>query len=46
VTLTVGATIATFPADGDSWLTFDTYGDGTGQQREHLYVLSTMEFQA
>jgi hypothetical protein len=46
LTLTVGATTATFPSDGDSWLTFDTYGDGTGQQREHLYVLSTMEFQA
>jgi hypothetical protein len=46
LTLTVGATTATFPADGDSWLTFDTYGDGTGQQRQHLYVLSTMEFQA
>jgi hypothetical protein len=46
LTLTVGATTATFPTDGDSWLTFDTYGDGTGQQRQHLYVLSTMEFQA
>jgi hypothetical protein len=46
LTLTVGATTATFPADGDSWLTFDTYGDATGQQRQHLYVLSTMEFQA
>jgi hypothetical protein len=46
LTLTVGATTASFPADGDSWLTFDTYGDATGPQRQHLYVLSTMEFEA
>jgi hypothetical protein len=46
LTLTVGATTATFPTDGDSWLTFDTYGDATGQQRQHLYVLSSMEFEA
>jgi len=46
LTLTAPATTATFPADDDSWVTYDTYGDATAQQRQHLYVLSTMEFEA
>jgi hypothetical protein len=46
LTLTVGATSATFPADGDSWLTYDTYTDCTVSQQEHLFCREGQEFEA
>ena len=46
VTLTVGITLATFPTDGDSWITYDTYNDVTTAQRTHLFVRDDQEFQA
>jgi hypothetical protein len=46
LTLTVGATTATFPADGDSWLTYDTYTDCVSTQQAHLFVRTDQEFEA
>jgi hypothetical protein len=46
LTLTVAVTTATFPADGDSYITFDTYTDCTVRQQEHLFVRFEQEFEA
>jgi len=46
LTLTVGATTATFPSDGDSWLTYDTYTDCVSTQQAHLFVRTDQEFEA
>jgi len=46
LTLTVAATTATFPSDGDSWLTFDTYTDCVSTQQAHLFVRTDQEFEA
>jgi hypothetical protein len=46
LTLTVAVTTATFPADGDSWVTYDSYTDCTVRQQEHLFVRLDQEFEA
>jgi hypothetical protein len=46
LTLTVAATTATFPADGDSWVTYDTFTDCTVRQQEHLFCREGQEFEA
>jgi hypothetical protein len=46
LTLTAGATTATFPSDGDSWLTYDTYTDCVSTQQAHLFARTEQEFEA
>ena len=38
IELTTPVVSATYPADGDTWLTFADYGAGTASQDEHLFV--------
>jgi hypothetical protein len=46
LTLASPVTTATFPADDDSWLTYDVYTDCTATQQEHLFVRLDQEFEA
>jgi hypothetical protein len=38
IELTTPVVSATYPADGDTWLTYADFGAGTAAQDEHLYV--------
>jgi hypothetical protein len=38
IELTTPVVSATYPADGDTWLTYADFGAGTAAQNEHLYV--------
>ena len=44
ITLTSGASLAQFPADGDTWLTYDDATAVTADQLEHTFVVSGDEF--
>ena len=38
ITLTATLSSVTYPADGDTWMTYQPYNTGTAAQNEHLYV--------
>ena len=38
IELTTPLAAVTYPADGDTWLTYADYGTGTASQNEHLFV--------
>ena len=44
ITLTSGASLAQFPADGDTWLTYDDATAVTADQLVHTFVVSGDEF--
>ena len=44
ITLTSGASLAQFPADGDTWITYDDATAVTADQLEHTFVVSGDEF--
>jgi hypothetical protein len=46
LTLTTAATPSTYPADGDSWLTYDTFTDCVAAQQQHLFCREDQEFEA